>query len=68
MGSTHPFPSGNLAPVRKTFPPTPCPYEGEIPADSAGGQYVRNGANHHSDHEVDKETRWFDGDGMLSGV
>ncbi|KAK4170480.1 carotenoid oxygenase [Cladorrhinum sp. PSN259] len=66
--SSHPYLSGNFAPVRKTFPLTPCSYEGEIPVDLAGGQYVRNGSNPLSDHKVDQEAHWFDGDGMLSGV
>ncbi|KAK3985674.1 retinal pigment epithelial membrane protein [Cladorrhinum sp. PSN332] len=66
--SNHPYLSGNFAPVRKTFSLTICPYEGEIPADLAGGQYVRNGSNPLLDHKVDQEAHWFDGDGMLSGV
>lgn len=49
---------------------TPCSYEGSIPADLVGGQYVRNGGNPviNNDDESARESHWFDGDGMLSGM
>lgn len=64
-----PYLSGNFAPVQRCFPLTPCSYEGIIPADLAGGQYVRNGGNPViNNDESARESHWFDGDGMLSGV
>ncbi|KAK3397552.1 retinal pigment epithelial membrane protein [Sordaria brevicollis] len=67
--SKHPYLSGNFAPVQKCYPLTPCSYEGTIPADLAGGQYVRNGGNPAiNNDESARESHWFDGDGMLSGV
>ena len=67
--SKHPYLTGNFAPVQKCFPLTPCSYQGTIPIDLAGGQYVRNGGNPviNNDDSV-RESHWFDGDGMLSGV
>ncbi|KAK0628383.1 retinal pigment epithelial membrane protein [Bombardia bombarda] len=64
----HPYLSGNFAPIHRTFALTPCSSEGEIPADLAGGQYVRNGANPLSNGDSNREAHWFDGDGMVSGV
>ncbi|KAK0716813.1 carotenoid oxygenase [Lasiosphaeria miniovina] len=65
---SHPYLSGNFAPVQRSLPLTPCSWEGEIPADLAGGQYVRNGGNPLSNGDLQREAHWFDGDGMLSGV
>lgn len=39
-----------------------------IPADLAGGQYVRNGGNPLTNDDLERDSHWFDGDGMLSGV
>ncbi|KAK4189056.1 retinal pigment epithelial membrane protein [Podospora australis] len=64
----HPYLSGNFALVRKTFPLTPCRFEGKILLELAGGQYVRNGSNPLSDNSDMYDAHWFDGDGMLSGV
>ncbi|KAK0718969.1 retinal pigment epithelial membrane protein [Apiosordaria backusii] len=64
----NPYLSGNFAPIRKTLPLTPCSYEGEIPVDLAGGQYVRNGSNPLINDDENIRVHWFDGDGMLSGV
>jgi carotenoid cleavage dioxygenase-like enzyme len=70
--STHPYLSGNFAPVRTELPLTPCSVIGTLPAELAGGQYIRNGGNPLFDNDVasDQESHfhWFDGDGMLSGV
>ncbi|KAK3355758.1 retinal pigment epithelial membrane protein [Neurospora tetraspora] len=67
--SKHPYLSGNFAPVQTCFPLTPCSYKGSIPIDLAGGQYVRNGGNPViNNDESARESHWFDGDGMLSGV
>lgn len=74
--SKHPYLTGNFAPVEKCFPLTPCSYEGTIPIELAGGQYVRNGGNpviinnnNSNDNGSNRESsHWFDGDGMLSGV
>ncbi|KAK3392910.1 retinal pigment epithelial membrane protein [Podospora didyma] len=67
--NSHPYLSGNFAPIRQSLPLTPSSWEGEIPADLAGGQYVRNGSNPFSnDENRGREAHWFDGDGMLSGV
>ncbi len=59
---------GNFAPVDRVSPLTPCGFDGQIPEELAGGEYVRNGANplHHDDPGI--EAHWFDGDGMLTGV
>ncbi|KAK7914031.1 retinal pigment epithelial membrane protein [Apiospora marii] len=60
--------SGNFAPIRRTLPLTPCIFEGDIPAELAGGQYVRNGGNPTTNEDLGRDAHWFDGDGMLSGV
>lgn len=45
----------------------PCAFEGSIPEEFYGGQYVRNGGNAEGDIG-DRDYHWFDGDGMLTGV
>ncbi|KAI0197651.1 retinal pigment epithelial membrane protein [Astrocystis sublimbata] len=60
--------SGNFAPIKRTRPLTRCSYTGKLPADLAGGQYVRNGANPLTNEDLARHAHWFDGDGMLSGV
>ncbi|GJC99035.1 retinal pigment epithelial membrane protein [Colletotrichum higginsianum] len=60
--------SGNFAPIKSCLPLTPCSYEGTIPPDLAGGQYVRNGGNPVTNDDQSRAAHWFDGDGMLSGV
>ena len=60
--------SGNFAPIQNILPLTPCTYQGTIPYDLAGGEYVRNGANPVTDQDLGRAAHWFDGDGMLSGV
>ncbi|KAK7987162.1 retinal pigment epithelial membrane protein [Apiospora saccharicola] len=67
-GHPHPYLSGNFAPIRRTLPLTPCTFEGDIPAELAGGQYVRNGGNPTTNEDLGRDAHWFDGDGMLSGV
>lgn len=64
----HPYLSGNYAPIQQTRSLTPCTYEGHIPQELAGGQYVRNGGNPVSNEDLGRDAHWFDGDGMLSGV
>ncbi|KAK1595501.1 retinal pigment epithelial membrane protein [Colletotrichum navitas] len=64
----HPYLSGNFAPIQSCLPLTPCSYEGTIPLDLAGGQYVRNGGNPITNDDQARAAHWFDGDGMLSGV
>ncbi|GKT40616.1 carotenoid 9,10(9',10')-cleavage dioxygenase 1 [Colletotrichum spaethianum] len=66
--SRHPYLSGNFAPIQSCLPLTPCSYEGTIPPDLAGGQYVRNGGNPVTNDDQSRAAHWFDGDGMLSGV
>lgn len=67
--SANQYLAGNFAPIqKKTLPLTPCFYEGEIPADLAGGQYVRNGSNPLITKDENTRVHWFDGVGMLSGV
>jgi len=68
--STHPYLSGNYAPVYKELPLTPCKVvEGRIPQELVGGQYVRNGGNPSPLHmDGERAAHWFDGDGMLAGV
>ncbi|KAH7381647.1 carotenoid oxygenase [Pyrenochaeta sp. MPI-SDFR-AT-0127] len=66
--STHPYLTGNFAPVNKTCPPTPVTWVGEIPQELWGGMYVRNGGNPVTNADLGREAHWFDGDGMLSGV
>ena len=60
--------SGNFAPIHKTQSLTPCSYTGSIPAELAGGEYVRNGGNPVTNETLGRDAHWFDGDGMLSGV
>ncbi|KAH7311583.1 retinal pigment epithelial membrane protein [Stachybotrys elegans] len=60
--------AGNFAPIHATLPLTPCTYQGSIPSDLAGGEYVRNGGNPLANDDLARDTHWFDGDGMLSGV
>lgn len=59
---------GNFAPVDKNFPLTRCSYEGRIPEELTGGEYVRNGGNTIFNEELGRDYHWFDGDGMVSGV
>ena len=47
---------------------TPCAFEGNIPQDFSGGQYVRNGGNPVANEVQGRDAHWFDGDGMLTGV
>ncbi|SJX61040.1 related to carotenoid cleavage dioxygenase 1 [Sporisorium reilianum f. sp. reilianum] len=64
----HPYLSGNFAPVTTECPLTDCLYEGTIPAEFAGSQYVRNGGNPLANSDLDRDAHWFDADGMLAGV
>ncbi|KAI9813864.1 MAG: hypothetical protein M1832_006076 [Thelocarpon impressellum] len=64
----HPYLHGNFAPIDRTLPLTPCAHSGTIPAELAGGQYVRNGGNPATNADLGRDAHWFDGDGMLSGV
>lgn len=60
--------SGNFAPISTSLPLTPCSYEGVIPPELAGGEYVRNGGNPLVNNDLGRDAHWFDGDGMLTGV
>jgi hypothetical protein len=60
--------AGNFAPVKRALSLTPCSYEGSIPAEFHGGEYVRNGANPLTNDDLHRDSHWFDGDGMLTGV
>ncbi|KAF6767368.1 Carotenoid oxygenase [Kalmanozyma brasiliensis GHG001] len=64
----HPYLSGNFAPVTTEIPLTDCLFEGTIPKEFAGSQYVRNGGNPLANSELDRDAHWFDADGMLAGV
>ncbi|KAI5249287.1 carotenoid oxygenase [Aureobasidium subglaciale] len=64
----HAYLSGNFAPISQTLPLTKCTYEGVLPSELAGGEYVRNGGNPVSNEDLGRDAHWFDGDGMLSGV
>jgi carotenoid cleavage dioxygenase-like enzyme len=64
----HPYLQGNFAPILRVQPLTPCSFDGEIPKELAGGEYVRNGGNPVSNEDLGRDAHWFDGDGMLSGV
>ncbi|KAI9784506.1 MAG: hypothetical protein M1816_000826 [Peltula sp. TS41687] len=66
--AAHPYLTGNFAPIRRTLPLTPCGYDGYIPDELIGGQYVRNGGNPVTNADLGRDAHWFDGDGMLSGV
>ncbi|OTB02949.1 hypothetical protein M426DRAFT_24179 [Hypoxylon sp. CI-4A] len=68
IGDPHPYLSGNFAPIRRTRPLTQCVHVGRIPAELAGGQYVRNGGNPIVNDDQRRDAHWFDGDGMLTGV
>ncbi|RAL11925.1 carotenoid oxygenase family protein [Aspergillus homomorphus CBS 101889] len=63
----HPYHAGNYAPIRTTLSFQPCSYEGSIPHELLGGQYVRNGSN-PLQVDTSRNFHWFDGDGMLTGV
>lgn len=47
---------------------TRCSYQGVIPTELAGGEYVRNGGNPLLNQDLGRDAHWFDGDGMLTGV
>ncbi|SPO22737.1 related to carotenoid cleavage dioxygenase 1 [Ustilago trichophora] len=64
----HPYLSGNFAPVTTECPLTDCFFDGAIPEEFAGSQYVRNGGNPLANSELDRDAHWFDADGMLAGV
>ncbi|SNX82340.1 related to carotenoid cleavage dioxygenase 1 [Melanopsichium pennsylvanicum] len=64
----HPYLSGNFAPVTTEVPLTDCLFDGTIPEELAGSQYVRNGGNPLANSELDRDAHWFDADGMLAGV
>ncbi|RKF53159.1 Carotenoid 9,10-cleavage dioxygenase 1 [Golovinomyces cichoracearum] len=65
---SHPYLSGNFAPIRHDLDLTPCNHTGDIPDELTGGQYVRNGGNPSLNEDLKREAHWFDGDGMLNGV
>lgn len=67
-GQGHPYLTGNFTPIQNEIPLTPCPYDGTIPDDLTGGEYVRNGGNPITNQDLGRDAHWFDGDGMLSGV
>jgi carotenoid cleavage dioxygenase-like enzyme len=67
-GESHPYLTGNFAPIHQSLPLTPCTYTGAIPEELHGGQYVRNGGNPVANEDLGRDAHWFDGDGMLSGV
>ncbi len=54
--------------MTRVYPLTPCSWEGPIPAEFIGGQYVRNGGNPVNNDDLARDAHWFDGDGMLTGV
>ena len=60
--------TGNFAPIQQIQPLTPCAYTGTIPDELYGGEYVRNGGNPVANEDLGRDSHWFDGDGMLSGV
>ncbi|KAI1803028.1 carotenoid oxygenase [Daldinia bambusicola] len=64
----HPYLAGNFAPIKRTRKLTRCSGTGYIPRDLAGGQYVRNGGNPTTNDDLGRDSHWFDGDGMLTGV
>lgn len=59
----HPYLSGNFAPVTTECPLTDCLFQGEIPPELAGCQYVRNGGNPMANSQLDRDAHWFDADG-----
>ncbi|KAL4891161.1 9-cis-epoxycarotenoid dioxygenase [Aspergillus ambiguus] len=66
-GAGNPYLQGNYAPTSTTLLAESCQFEGIIPEEFLGGQYIRNGSN-PLDVDSDRELHWFDGDGMLTGV
>ena len=68
IGESHPYLTGNFAPIHQTQPLTPCAFSGVIPDELRGGEYVRNGGNPVANEDLGRDAHWFDGDGMLSGV
>jgi hypothetical protein len=69
---SHPYLAGNFAPNHEHWPLTQCAYDGQIPRELGGGQYVRNGGNPLFGDRLADDPRahyhWFDGDGALAGV
>ncbi|CAK41018.1 9-cis-epoxycarotenoid dioxygenase [Aspergillus niger] len=63
----HPYLTGNFAPISTRLTSKPCYFEGTIPEEFLGGQYVRNGTN-PIQRDNPRGFHWFDGDGMLTGV
>lgn len=69
LHESHGYLSGNYAPIEQETPLTRCSVvSGTIPEELRGGQYVRNGGNPMANADLARESHWFDGDGMLSGV
>lgn len=69
LNEKHGYLRGNYAPVRKETPTTRCSVvQGALPPELAGGQYVRNGGNPMANDDDQRDSHWFDGDGMLAGV
>lgn len=66
--ASHPYLSGNFAPLPQTLPLTECTWSGTIPTELHGGEYVRNGGSPVSNEDLGRDAHWFDGDGMLAGV
>ena len=67
-GGASSYLTGNFAPIHQVQSLTPCPYDGCLPEELWGGQYVRNGGNPMTNEDLGRDAHWFDGDGMLSGV
>ncbi|KAJ5716885.1 9-cis-epoxycarotenoid dioxygenase [Penicillium malachiteum] len=59
--------TGNYVPIDVTIDEKPCEFEGAIPEEFLGGQYVRNGSN-LMEGQGHRQLHWFDGDGLLTGV
>ncbi|KAH6971494.1 carotenoid oxygenase [Ilyonectria sp. MPI-CAGE-AT-0026] len=66
---THPYRSGNFAPVRNQMSMEICEVQGTIPDELIGGQYVHNSSNPLAyDDDPSRPMHWFDGHGMLSAI
>lgn len=54
----HPFLKGNFAPVTDEYISHPCQFDGDLPDELLGGQYIRNGGNPVYPPEKGRHYHW----------
>jgi carotenoid cleavage dioxygenase-like enzyme len=68
----HAYLHGNYTPNHDYHPLRACTYQGAVPPELIGGQYIRNGGNPLFGSPLAEDPsshyHWFDGDGALSGL